>query len=102
MKVLVFGAAGFVGRNLVENLRKDGHELVASDIVEDPFQGSVKYVKLDLLDGSRVSEVVKGYDVIVHFAASPLTYSLEAPLENMKVNVEGTLNIIKTRLGNTT
>jgi len=95
LKVLVFGAAGFVGRNLVQNLSKGEHELVASDMVEDPFRGAVKYIKLDLLDRSRVLEVAKGYDVIVHFAASPLTYSLEAPLENMRVNVEGTLNILE-------
>jgi len=90
----VFGAAGFVGRNLVEKLAKQEHDLVASDIAEDPYGGSVKYLKLDLLDRNRVFEAVKGNDVVVHFAASPLGLSLEAPAENMRVNVEGTLNIL--------
>jgi len=94
LRVLVFGAAGFVGRNLVERIRKDEHNLAASDLVEDPFHGSVNYAKLDLLNRDQVIDVVKGSDVIVHFAASPLTQSLESPAENMRVNVEGTLNIL--------
>lgn len=94
MRILVFGAAGFVGRNLVERVRKDKHDLTASDLVEDPFHGSVRYEKLNLLNRDRVVDVVKGNDVIVHFAASPLTQSLESPAENMRVNVEGTLNIL--------
>jgi len=94
LKVLVFGSAGFVGRNLVERLRKEPLELVASDLVDNPFNGSIKYVKLNLLDRQGVLDVVKGADVVVHFAASPLTFSLENPAENMKINVEGTLNIL--------
>jgi len=94
LRILVFGAAGFVGRNLIERVQKDKHDLTASDLVEDPFHGSVSYEKLDLLNRDRVADVVKGSDVIVHFAASPLTQSLESPAENMKVNVEGTLNIL--------
>lgn len=94
MKVLVFGAAGFVGRNLVERLRRQDFGIVASDLIDDPFNGSVKYVKLDLLDRKAVLDTVRGADTIVHFAASPLTFSLQAPMENMRVNVEGTLNIL--------
>ena len=94
MRILVFGAAGFVGRNLIERVRKDRHDLTASDLAEDPFHGSANYAKLDLLNRDRVIDVVKGSDVIVHFAASPLTQSLESPAENMRINVEGTLNIL--------
>jgi len=95
MKVLVFGAAGFVGRNLIEKLgREREHELVGSDAVEDPFGGSVKYLKVNVLDRDHVFETVKGSEVIVHLAASPLVASLEDPTSNMKVNVEGTLNIL--------
>lgn len=79
---------------MVEKIRKDEHSLAASDLVEDPFHGSVNYAKLDLLNRDRVIDVVKGNDVIVHFAASPLTQSWESHVENMRVNVEGTLNIL--------
>jgi UDP-glucose 4-epimerase len=95
MKVLVFGAAGFVGRNLIERLgREKKHDLVASDLVESPFGDSVKYEGLDVLDRPRVSDAVSRSDVILHLAASPLVVSLENPATNMRVNVEGTLNIL--------
>lgn len=94
MRILVFGAAGFVGRNLIEKLAKQEHDPVASDIAENPFGGSVKYVRLDLLDRNRVFDTVKGNEVVVHLAASPLAFSLEAPMENMRINVEGTLNVL--------
>lgn len=94
MTVLVFGAAGFVGRNLVKKLAEKPHDVVASDVVEDPFNGSFLYRKVDILDGTQVLEAVKKIDVIVHLAASPLTVSLQDPARNMKVNLEGTLNIL--------
>jgi UDP-glucose 4-epimerase len=94
LRILVFGAAGFVGRNLIENLVKQEHDLIASDIADDPFGGTVRYARLNLLDREQVFDAVRGNDVVVHFAASPLGLSLEAPFENMRVNVEGTLNIL--------
>jgi UDP-glucose 4-epimerase len=94
MKILVFGAAGFVGRNLVEKLMQEGEEVIASDIGDDPYRGSVPYLKVDILNRDRVLKSVKGCDVIVHLAASPLVASLEDPVGNMRVNIEGTLNIL--------
>ena len=94
LTVLVFGAAGFVGRNLVKKLAEEHHNVVASDVIDDPFNGSIVYRKVDILDGNRVLEAVKKTDVIVHLAASPLAVSLQDPARNVKVNLEGTLNIL--------
>ncbi len=94
LRIVVFGAAGFVGRNLIEKLSKTDHDLIASDVIEKPFEGSISYRKVDLLDRTGIFECVKGCDVVVHLAASPLVASLEDPLGNMRVNVEGTLNIL--------
>jgi UDP-glucose 4-epimerase len=94
LTIVVFGAAGFVGRNVVEKLVKEGERVVASDIAEDPFKGNVTYQKADVLDRERIFDVVKGSDVVVDLAASPLVSSLEDAVGNMKVNIEGTLNIL--------
>ncbi len=99
MGILVFGAAGFVGRNLVERLVREGEDIVASDIVEDPFKSSVIYLKVNILDRRRVFETVGKRDVIVHLAASPLVASIEDPMKNMKANIEGTLNILDAARG---
>jgi UDP-glucose 4-epimerase len=94
LATVVFGAAGFVGRNVVAKLRNEGWELIASDFVDSPFDDEVDYRKVDLLDREAVESVVKDASKIIHLAASPLVVSLKKPVENMKVNVEGTLNIM--------
>ena len=95
LQVLVFGAAGFVGRNLIETLTKSEDEIVASDTVDDPFGGALSYMKADLLDRNRITDSVKDARVIVHLAASSLVASLQDPIGNMKINLEGTLNILE-------
>lgn len=93
MKIAVFGASGFVGKNVVEALKEANVEMVASDIKEMDIEG-VDFVKADLLDYDEVTKVVKGSDVVIHLAASPLPVSLEKPRINARINIEGTLNIM--------
>ena len=92
--VAIFGAAGFVGRNLVNRLKEEDVEFVATDVVKSPFGKEVNYLKADILDPKAVREVVSNADMVVHLAASPLLTSLEEPRINMRINVEGTLNIM--------
>lgn len=93
MKIAVFGASGFVGRNVIEALKEANIEMVASDIKEADIEG-VDFIKADLLDYNEVSKVVKGSDIVVHLAASPLPVSIEKPKLNAMINIEGTLNIM--------
>jgi UDP-glucose 4-epimerase len=93
MKIAVFGASGFVGRNVVEALKETDMEIVASDIKEIEIAG-VDFIKADLLDYDEVAKVVKDSDVVIHLAASPLPVSLEKPKLNARINIEGTLNIM--------
>jgi UDP-glucose 4-epimerase len=94
LSVLVFGATGFVGRNLVERLVLEGYDVIGSDVTDNPYAGTVDYLKGDILDRNHVFEAAKKSDIIVHLAASSLVESLKDPLRNMRVNVEGTLNIL--------
>jgi len=95
MVVVIFGAAGFIGRNVVNKLREKNVELIATDIAKNPFKEDVNYIQADILDSESVREVVRKADVVMHLAASPLLPSIERPKLNMKVNIEGTLNILE-------
>lgn len=59
MKALVTGGAGFIGTNLVERLRRDGHEVRVADLLYGH----------DLTEPEVAQEFVEGQDVVFHLAA---------------------------------
>lgn len=84
MKILVTGGEGFVGKPLLERLKKQGHEVESFDLINGQ----------DLLNREQVMKAVEGKDVVFHLAAmADLNVSREKPLLNTEVNVIGTINI---------
>ena len=98
MKVLVTGTSGQLGFDVMEELRKRGHEGIAADRSEK--DAGFKHVVLDVTDAEKVMEVVKEVrpDVIVHCAAWTNVDGAEDP-KNYEVvravNVEGTANLAR-------
>jgi len=83
MRALVTGANGFVGIHLVDHLRACGDEVVQSAV--------------DITERSRlVSHVAAAQpDVIYHLAAqADVGGSWKAPIPTLRVNVEGTVNVL--------
>jgi UDP-glucose 4-epimerase len=95
-KVVIFGAGGFVGRNMVNNFQNEGIDFLASDFIDSPFPGSIPYEKVDITAKDQVEKVVEGAETIIHLAASSLTTSLKDPLLDTHINVGGTLNIMES------
>ncbi len=98
MKVLVTGTSGQLGFDVMEELRKRGHEGIGADRSEKDV--GFEHVVLDITDAEKVMEVVKevGPDVIVHCAAWTNVDGAEDP-KNYEVvravNVEGTANLAR-------
>ncbi len=92
LKVLILGAAGFVGRNLLDGLRNSEFDIVTSDIVDIP---GVPHIKVDITDLEDVKKVVNGVDIVVHLAVHQLSASFKDALMNATVNIMGTLNILE-------
>lgn len=61
MRVLVTGGAGFIGRSVLAQLRRQRHEPVVFDRAGDPRD--------DITDRSRVAAALEGCDGLVHLAA---------------------------------
>lgn len=93
MKVLVTGATGFVGANLVRELLADGVEvrvLVRPSSDRRALAGLAVDVAVgDLLDPASLSAALAGVDILYHVAADYRLWALD-PSVLYRVNVEGT------------
>ena len=98
-KALVTGAGGFVGANVVESLTRRGVECLGFDVRKGMLDSTVPFVEGDILSADDLDRALDGIDVIVHLAVSNLRTSIENPGLNVRVNVEGTTNLLEGAKG---
>ena len=101
MLILVTGGAGFVGTNLIKQLLKKGHKIVSVDNYSTGKKENhikhkdVQYLDMDILDIDCNDFGFKPA-LVYHLAAKArIQPSFEQPEEYIRVNYEGTYNIIK-------
>lgn len=98
MKLLVTGGAGFIGSNLVDELIRQGHQVL---VIDNLSLGNKKYVnskakfyKKDVRDYKSIAPLFKGIDCVFHLAAQPrIQPSIINPAESFDNNVHGTFNV---------
>ena len=99
MKVLITGAAGFLGSHLSDQLLAQGHEVIG---VDNFFTGSKKNVahllsnsSFELIRHDITFPLYVECDAILNFAcpASPVHYQRN-PVETLKTNVHGAINML--------
>ena len=87
MKVVIVGAAGFVGKYLTRELEAAGHSVVTADLPE-----------VNLQNAPQVESLIEGAkpDAVVNLAAiSSVGASWKCPADTISVNVNGTLNLLE-------
>jgi nucleoside-diphosphate-sugar epimerase len=107
MKILITGACGFIGRNLIAELEPH-HELRLTDSVAPadatmfaggrerqaaPLVTPWPFVKGDIGDLDVMRQSCEGMDAVVHLAADPTGYP-ERGKEIMQINVVGTYVVL--------
>lgn len=101
MRVVVAGAAGFIGSHLVDRYLADGHDVVGIDnlltgalrnLERAQSSGRFKFLHADVCEETTLQSL-KAHkpDLILHFAspASPVDYG-NHPVETLRVNSRGT------------
>jgi len=107
MNILITGACGFIGRNLIAEL-EGNHELRLADTARPeeatmfggpngrtpaPFTPDWPFVQVDITDLGKMREACTGMDAIIHLAADPTGHA-EKGKEIMQVNVVGTYVVL--------
>ena len=112
MNYLITGGAGFIGSSLTERLLDNNNKIFVIDNFNDYYDVNLKEKNVqqflanknyklyrgDICDRNLVKEIFRQnhIDVVVHIAArAGVRPSLEDPLEYVRSNIEGTINILE-------
>ena len=105
MRVLVTGAAGFIGSNMTDRLLSDGHSVVGFDNFSTGQRGFLESAmsqaqftlhEADLLDPDSVARAMKGAELVVHFAANAdVRFGTEHPRKDLDQNTIATWNVLE-------
>jgi nucleoside-diphosphate-sugar epimerase len=97
MKILISGAAGFLGYHLAEHYRSKGHEVIGIDNFFHPCNAPAKDVHYgDIRYLPELLKAVEWADLVCHLAAQiHVDRSIEIPDETTDVNVRGTVNVLE-------
>ena len=105
MRVLVTGAAGFIGSNMVDRLLAAGHEVVGFDnmstgqehFLEEAGRNSrFSFYRGDLLERESLLEVMQGAELVVHLAANAdVRFGTEHPRKDLDQNTIATGNVLE-------
>jgi UDP-glucuronate 4-epimerase len=112
LKVLVTGAAGFIGHHTAKHLLERGDEVVGLDNLNEYYDVSLKharlailkkyprfkFVKLDLADREAIADLFarERFERVVHLGAQAgVRYSVEAPFAYIDSNLSGTLTVLE-------
>lgn len=105
MKILITGAAGFIGSNLCEYFLAQKHQIIGLDNFATGSKANLnsflkhpnfQFFEGDILDFKLCLELTKKVEYVLHQAAlGSVPRSIENPIDTNNVNINGFLNILE-------
>jgi UDP-N-acetylglucosamine/UDP-N-acetylgalactosamine 4-epimerase len=105
MKILITGAAGFIGTNLCEYMLEKDYTVIGLDNFATGFKGNLSpflnnpnfhFIEGDIRNFEQCLQASKGVDCVLHQAAlGSVPRSLKDPITSNEVNVTGFLNMLE-------
>lgn len=106
--VVITGGSGFIGSNLAASYLLEGKDVVILDSLARPgvdanlawlceeHGNRVHTCIADIRDTGQVRDAVEDASLVFHLAAqTAVTTSLDRPVDDMEINVRGTLNVLE-------
>jgi len=100
--ILITGGAGFIGSHIAEAWLARGANVRVLDNFRTGKLENLRNLDVELIEGSvtdpkTVERAVKGVSIIHHLAALvSVPESVEKPIETQRINVEGTINLLRS------
>ncbi len=93
MKVVLAGAYGNLGSDILKRLAKDGHEIIAADMFEKDLgiEGNITFKKIDVTKPETLKGMCDGADAVITTVGLTKT---SAELTNYQIDHQGNLNIL--------
>jgi dihydroflavonol-4-reductase len=101
--ILVTGGTGLVGSELIKKMAESGKQVRVLFRSEDrlktllPYKNQLDFVQGDILDISSLESAMQGVEQVYHSAAF-ISFQSDSYEQLMKVNVEGTANVVNAML----
>lgn len=95
--VVIFGGSGFLGSYVADELVRRNYNVIIADLTESKYlNNNQKFKKVNIMDIKNIQSIIKDADFVYNFVAiANLDDAIHDPINTMKINVMGNLNILE-------